>query len=115
VRVDRAFGPQTEAAVRAFQRDNGLVEDGIVGAKTWAALKGKERVQAAPRQDTPLDALADKAVEIGSKGGGAIALFEGARRALPDGAFTALAYGAVALALVVGGVWVYRNFVERDA
>lgn len=32
------FGPKTEAAVRAFQRDHGMVPDGIVGPKTWAAL-----------------------------------------------------------------------------
>jgi peptidoglycan hydrolase-like protein with peptidoglycan-binding domain len=32
------FGPVTEAAVRAFQRDHNLVPDGIVGPKTWAAL-----------------------------------------------------------------------------
>ena len=32
------FGPQTEAAVRAFQRDHGMVPDGIVGPKTWVAL-----------------------------------------------------------------------------
>ncbi|MGH9873741.1 MAG: peptidoglycan recognition protein family protein [Pyrinomonadaceae bacterium] len=32
------FGPKTEAAVRAFQRSQGMVPDGIVGPKTWAAL-----------------------------------------------------------------------------
>ena len=37
------FGPQTEAAVRLFQRRNGLVEDGVVGAKTWAALDKPDR------------------------------------------------------------------------
>lgn len=34
------FGPQTEAAVRAFQRNHGLVPDGIVGPQTWLALDG---------------------------------------------------------------------------
>ncbi len=32
------FGPSTEQAVRAFQRDRGLATDGWVGPKTWAAL-----------------------------------------------------------------------------
>jgi N-acetyl-anhydromuramyl-L-alanine amidase AmpD len=33
-----AFDAATEAAVRAFQRDNSLVPDGIVGPRTWAVL-----------------------------------------------------------------------------
>jgi N-acetyl-anhydromuramyl-L-alanine amidase AmpD len=32
------FDGATEAAVRQFQRDNGLVPDGIVGPRTWAAI-----------------------------------------------------------------------------
>lgn len=33
------FGPITEAAVKAFQKEHGLQADGIVGPKTMAALK----------------------------------------------------------------------------
>jgi N-acetylmuramoyl-L-alanine amidase/Putative peptidoglycan binding domain len=32
------FDGATEAAVRQFQRDNGLIPDGIVGPRTWATI-----------------------------------------------------------------------------
>ena len=38
--IDGDFGPQTQAAVEEFQRDRGLVVDGIVGPVTWTALGG---------------------------------------------------------------------------
>ena len=36
--VDGVYGPKTVAAVKYFQRKNGLTQDGIVGAKTAAAM-----------------------------------------------------------------------------
>lgn len=40
--ADGDFGKNTEAAVKAFQKDHGLKADGIVGPDTWPALDGAE-------------------------------------------------------------------------
>ena len=36
---DQEFGPLTEAAVKVFQGDRGLLRDGIIGDETWFALR----------------------------------------------------------------------------
>ena len=38
-KMDGKVGPDTRSAVEAFQRDQGLDADGIVGRGTWAKLK----------------------------------------------------------------------------
>ena len=40
--IDGSYGRNTEAAVKAFQKAEGLEVDGIVGPLTWQALMGKE-------------------------------------------------------------------------
>ena len=36
--IDGVFGPRTEAAVKAFQQDTGLLSDGLVGQTTWDGI-----------------------------------------------------------------------------
>ncbi|MBD2196327.1 MULTISPECIES: N-acetylmuramoyl-L-alanine amidase [Calothrix] len=38
VEVDGIYGPQTEAVVKNFQKQNGLVADGIIGPASWQKL-----------------------------------------------------------------------------
>lgn len=52
---DRIFGPETEKSLRDFQRHRGLRVDGVVGAKTWAALEMAE----APEAQAPVPTQAE--------------------------------------------------------
>jgi peptidoglycan hydrolase-like protein with peptidoglycan-binding domain len=36
--IDGTFGPKTKNAVKAFQKDHGLTQDGVVGPNTWSKL-----------------------------------------------------------------------------
>ncbi|MGW7408596.1 peptidoglycan-binding domain-containing protein [Streptomyces sp. NPDC054833] len=37
--VDGIYGRNTKAAIVAYQRKNGLDDDGVVGSKTWKKLR----------------------------------------------------------------------------
>ena len=43
--ADGDFGKETEAAVKAFQADNGLKADGIAGPKTLEAIENAKPMQ----------------------------------------------------------------------
>ena len=53
--VDGSFGSQTEGAVKAFQEEDGLTVDGIVGKMTSAALQVIEIVETIDGEDTDED------------------------------------------------------------
>jgi lysozyme family protein len=42
---DGVFGPQTEDAVVQFQASHGLIADGVVGTRTWAALLAEPEIE----------------------------------------------------------------------
>ncbi|MDQ6423102.1 S8 family serine peptidase [Paenibacillus sp. LHD-117] len=48
VAVDGSFGPQTEAAVKAFQKSMGIKVDGSVGNQTLSVLNAAHSTRAAP-------------------------------------------------------------------
>lgn len=45
ISVDGIFGNNTHRTVIQFQKDKGLVADGIVGVRTWAALRDNQEEQ----------------------------------------------------------------------
>lgn len=67
--ADGDYGNETVVAVKAFQRTHGLSDDGIAGAKTWAALKSNPVDQAVYKVHIAGLTLA-KANEIIAKYGG---------------------------------------------
>lgn len=108
VEVDGAFGPETLTAVQAFQKAQGLPVDGVVGARTWAALAARDARPVV--QETPAEHLTAQVERVSGLAAAAGGLIATAREALPGGAYTVLAYGAVALALVFAGLHLARRW-----
>jgi len=57
-KVDGIFGEETQRQVRAFQGDNNLTVDGIVGPMTWGAMRSAEAVDRGSREQITGDELA---------------------------------------------------------
>ncbi|RAH99182.1 hypothetical protein DLJ53_21795 [Acuticoccus sediminis] len=122
--VDGIFGPNTEDAVRAFQRSIGLTIDGLAGPATLSALdravqgaankvKAREAAKAAAK---PAAATAGGLGAVGGVAATAAAVSSAARDVggLWDG--TALGLGFVAIIVAGGlGFLAYRYFTSKAA
>ncbi len=65
--VDSIFGKDTDKKTKAFQKAKGLVDDGIIGAATWAELERKSQPPAKPAQNPKEDdEMLKQAIVIGS-------------------------------------------------
>jgi putative chitinase len=53
------FGPKTEAAVKAWQKSNGLKDDGIVGAISWSKMFGTTVEVKAEAPSAPIASVGD--------------------------------------------------------
>ena len=70
--ADGQYGAETVAAVKAFQKKNGLNQDGIIGQRTWAKLLDGKQAEVKPVKYTVIIRYNDKATaeEITAKYGG---------------------------------------------
>jgi hypothetical protein len=112
VPVTGRFDGATLEAVRQFQGAAGLVVDGIVGARTWAALEARG-LQPQARQPEPIDGglqLTERALGAGGAGAGALALGHQVLERAPDSALAALTWGLVALVVLYAAAALLRRW-----
>ena len=119
--VTGVFDSETEARVRIFQKQSGLVDDGIVGFKTWAEIRKVEDTRtfpgAPPAPPPPAQPTrSDELVNGVAKWSGAVtavtAAAAGARELFDDAVWQVVGYGvaagATAFMLAAAVKWVRK-------
>lgn len=105
--IDGAFGPSTENAVKSLQLDKGLAVDGIVGARTWAALPEAAGAVEPEKQETKGAHNIGEIVKLATGAAGAAAPLVPAVSG--DGPF-AYAFSAVlVIAAIAGAFYILRK------
>lgn len=118
ITVDSSFGPATHDAVVAFQRERGLVEDGIVGAVTWRAIQeaaaagelAREVTRVEPvTQTTSVDQTINTTRNVIGVVGVGVTTFAGLGDVIPESALGIVAVIGVGAIAIAGLLWAFKK------
>ena len=94
--VDGAFGPATEARVKAYQKSKGLTQNGVVDATVWDALMGKATTSSGGSTSTsPLAQYSHLTLRLWSRGSAVRAMQKAIGGLTVDGSFGPLTQARV--------------------
>lgn len=106
VGVDGQFGPQTMLAVKDYQAAQGLPVDGIVGHRTWSALKKQAVYKPEPEpEETSTDKMLDRAKAISTIAAGG----SGTAGVLLDGAGDEVRIALIGAVVLFVGMVLWLN------